>query len=1509
MWLTITSEIIELNNQFTNNLDFNIPLLYSELNSLTTSLIDTEDINLYLDCENFSKTFFNVNSLLIHNIFETITSHDIISETINTPTNQKVWGEKKKFTNYYDYTAYLCDLELERRHRLRPDLSKEKILQLLTGLDSECLEYWLTDTDEPLDSSNMIEWRGKMVNVSELSSMDQQRLILEVDDVAKLVSLEFIQTNYFSSIPDVKLFYPLPYTASPSFIQEDLFFLHIMQYQFWLWFVFIFLIVFFFLTFLCTVRWCSMRTQPRRETRGVSRSKCGDLITACVPVTWAASIIISESTDATENFDGFNTNELTLGIRAYQWGWEYYFPKSLDLQYNVKPNYSEFIGNSLRYNSASEKTLDANNVWKYYQSKQDDMTITPAHLLVLPIDNNKMFNFMNLENVGANTSKESSAFKKIRTYSKVYNTNLVHTPSTFINKYSKINSLYMNENLYSDSLNYGLKRQHNLTSIAATTNTYSTFLDKNSMDKYLNYNLQLNSSINKNKTDNYDIDLNNFTKTDSNILSSNETLDVYLKTSFKTSDLNNPRLDNNNILLNNVKSDIENLLKKNHKSDDFNATKTEDNIKMFTSDRSTTQKTLSINSTDQSFLPSDQSIRKYSKLNPKDTNYNLSLGLNNVDSNLRLIEKRQAYNDLNSLYQSCKTEDMDQSVLIKLLSNRFFFDDSYNPTPSNNPNFVSIDYDSTSSNVKNVENIGNKVKTITETIRGDLIPLLQGRRDGAPKTLTSTYWQMFWANSNVDLRVTNMLLDEQYSNSFSLPLFTNYYDYDFRNAQALELMEESFWESSYSSYNHLDYLNITDSFTKLDKTPLKDSRRDSYYFLENIDNSNKVDKQNHPFTKDLSLTGSFYANNIQLDDFISPADLVQTKNFYLMPTFSNCTLLDDSYLNYKNLLSFYNSNSSFYLNTNFNSLYPQSYKNILNNFRADFEDFVLHVDLNQNQINKKPDFTLADNDYNEKSTLVNSDLSENGTSRFSNPITLRTTARNSIVTYNALQKVFKARFEDGRSNLKISHFSDLKTPQPFITDSRVPYEKLLGKNKESFYNTTFYKNNTFSVLNDFASYNSSLNYYFFDFPFLLALKSDSSRYLWFDWFAKWAMFEVQPSSISRYSTLGVPYSKKHFDFNVDSGEEIQDTETYFTRIAKARKNYLPMWSYTPYLYSRSNIWYSNSKLNILNVDESSTINSTDKLLSEMNWYWTSYFYINNTSQNFTPSHSGNNNNGHSNWRPYSSIQAYYYHTSNLVDILTKREYLYRQYFETHSKIINLPNTLTANPKNPLLSELKASFLFIDPITYNSEYSRELYYNSLSYFKFMLLKDWLITATKNKSNLPINLNMVNNYLFYYFFDANKSSKIGNNLDLYKNQYRPMKKGVTSMLRLHATGAVAMPIETRLQILASSRDVIHSWSIPSAGIKIDCVPGYTSHRIMTFLNSGIYWGQCQEICGRYHHWMPIVIYFMKRDLFFLWCTHFMFSSSANDIWETNDRQFNDYIRFVSYDKHSWLTEVSN
>ena len=72
------------------------------------------------------------------------------------------------------------------------------------------------------------------------------------------------------------------------------------------------------------------------------------------------SIIVHESTDSMDLNDGFGTAELVVGVRAYQWGWEYYYPRSIDLNYNVRPSYSSFVGNSLKYNFASSKTLSSN---------------------------------------------------------------------------------------------------------------------------------------------------------------------------------------------------------------------------------------------------------------------------------------------------------------------------------------------------------------------------------------------------------------------------------------------------------------------------------------------------------------------------------------------------------------------------------------------------------------------------------------------------------------------------------------------------------------------------------------------------------------------------------------------------------------------------------------------------------------------------------------------------------------------------------------------------------------------------------------------------------------------------------------------------------------------------------------------------------------------------------------------------------------------------------------------
>ena len=1499
---------------------FNTPVLLDLLSNhntyLTVSSILFSSIDLTLIFANYNLT---TSSFWL---FSTeITDSLVLNNSLNNSTNltNQVITDGSSLT-FPEYDGYdFLQSEITRRQKKLPHLSRTEIFDLMYGLGSDSIDHALSQYDEmlPTDYSNVYNHRGTLIDVTKLSHNQIMSLAVEVDDLFKFDSLDHIRSTYVLSIPTKKLYYPEPFIASPSHIHNDLGFLHILQYQYWLWFFFIFLIIFFFLTFICTVRWCNLRTQPRRETRGVSRSKCGDLITACVPVSWAISIIVSESTDATDYYDGFGTSEVIVGVRAFQWGWEYFYPKNIDLNYNIKPSYSTFIGNSLKYSTASEKTLNANDVWKFYQNKNDDAVITPAHLLVLPLDNTKLFNFMNFNNIGANTLQESNAFKKVRMFSKVYTSNLVHTPSTFTDKYIKINSLYLNENDFNTSLNYGLKRQHNLTSSSATTNTYSTFLDKNSMEKFLSYNLQFNNE--KLSTGNFNTNFNLLTKqTNSQTdISSVNKLNLLFQQNNKYNNFNlkvlalypniiqemNDDSDKKSFnyplrKLLNSKLIESNLFNHNKTINSTSISETPSLTQSFTSNiflnKSTTSKIFSAMSTNQSLLPSERSVRTFSKLTPNKTHYNLSPGFNSLDTNNNLMSNLDSTTDLTNYYYLNNSNWIDQSTFSKLASNRMFFSNSYESIMSNNPHLNNLNYDSTNAQLISTNYVNNSVINTAQTKYSDSVQILMGSQDGAYDSLSSSYWTMFWSNSNPNLRLQNAISSSLYNDSFFLPFFTNYADYDFRNAQSIEMLEELFWESSYSSYNHNDYLNISDNVNKTQVIARKNKLTEENYFTNNL--AYKFDTK--PLTtllnKDLSLVGTFYSNTVSVDDFISPANLMSTKDFVLFPLYSNSTSFDDSYMTYKNSLFLFNKNSSFFLNNNTNFVYPQSYLSVLNNFRADYDDFSWHVNLNS------PDFTL-NNDLNQEDLYTTNNI------RFSNPITLRSTARNSIVTYNALQKVFKARFDDGRSNIKINHFADVRSKQPFITDSRVSYEKLLGKNKESFYNTTFYKNNNFPVLNNLAAYNNSLNFYFFDFPFLLSLASDPSHFVWFDWFTKWSSYEVQPSSVSRYSTIGVPYSKKHFDFNSENGDAIKDAETYFTRISVSRKNYLPLWSYTPYLYARSAIWSAESKQSLLNINIDSNISNITIVLNEMNWYWTSLAFSKNTSERFTPSISATNMYGRTTWRPYSSISSYYYNVSLLADMLTKREFLYRQYLESSNKLINLPNILSSTPNHPLMQELKASFLLVDPITYNTQYSRELYYNSLAFFKFLLFKNWITSLTNTIEQLPLNLNLINEYLFFYFLNTNGNNKLGTNSDLYKSQYRPLKKGLTNMIRLHSTGAVAMPIEIRLQILASSRDVIHSWAIPSAGIKIDCIPGYTSHRIMIFFNSGIYWGQCQEICGRYHHWMPIVVYFMKRDLFFLWCTHFT-NTKEKDLWVINDRQFSDYIRFASYDKNTWLTELS-
>lgn len=70
-------------------------------------------------------------------------------------------------------------------------------------------------------------------------------------------------------------------------------------------------------------------------------------------------------------------------------------------------------------------------------------------------------------------------------------------------------------------------------------------------------------------------------------------------------------------------------------------------------------------------------------------------------------------------------------------------------------------------------------------------------------------------------------------------------------------------------------------------------------------------------------------------------------------------------------------------------------------------------------------------------------------------------------------------------------------------------------------------------------------------------------------------------------------------------------------------------------------------------------------------------------------------------------------------------------------------------------------------------------------------------------------------------------------------------------------ILLPTYTQIRVIVSAADVLHSWTIPSLGVKVDATPGRLNQTNVYFVRSGLFFGQCSEICGINHRFIPIVI----------------------------------------------------
>ena len=87
-------------------------------------------------------------------------------------------------------------------------------------------------------------------------------------------------------------------------------------------------------------------------------------------------------------------------------------------------------------------------------------------------------------------------------------------------------------------------------------------------------------------------------------------------------------------------------------------------------------------------------------------------------------------------------------------------------------------------------------------------------------------------------------------------------------------------------------------------------------------------------------------------------------------------------------------------------------------------------------------------------------------------------------------------------------------------------------------------------------------------------------------------------------------------------------------------------------------------------------------------------------------------------------------------------------------------------------------------------------------------------------------------------------------------------------LSTTDPVVLPVDTNIQVLVRAGDVLHSWAVPAFAIKTDAIPGRTNETWVRIQEEGIYFGQCAELCGVNHAFMPIEIHAVSREMFNAW-----------------------------------------
>jgi cytochrome c oxidase subunit 2 len=126
-----------------------------------------------------------------------------------------------------------------------------------------------------------------------------------------------------------------------------------------------------------------------------------------------------------------------------------------------------------------------------------------------------------------------------------------------------------------------------------------------------------------------------------------------------------------------------------------------------------------------------------------------------------------------------------------------------------------------------------------------------------------------------------------------------------------------------------------------------------------------------------------------------------------------------------------------------------------------------------------------------------------------------------------------------------------------------------------------------------------------------------------------------------------------------------------------------------------------------------------------------------------------------------------------------------------------------------------------------------------------------------------------YWTYEYSDYNQSDEQSLAFDSYMIPEEDLELG---QLRLLETdNRVIVPVNTHVRMIITSADVLHSWAVPALGIKCDAVPGRLNQSSIFIKREGVYYGQCSELCGVNHGFMPIAVEAVSLDDYVQWISN--------------------------------------